>query len=463
MRPAPFLLAAAILVVSSFGALAQGPLDEVDDLFVLRGSQIPDGLTTADGEEETDATSSRVVRQEPVETADPLDDTTTASLRRTTAPDSDPYAALGIRAGGFILYPSLTVTTGYTSNAAGAAGGSGSAYATLAKEVDVRSDWAENEATLALRGSYETFFDGTTPGQPTAAVEATGRIDGDDDWSVALAGGYTFETQAVSDPDFPAGVDRPPGVHGLAASAALNGDGRTVVQLQGKIDRTIYENGTSGGSVVDQSDRTNTVVAGRLRLGYQVSESLAPFVEGELSRSIYDRAVDNDGRMRSGFARAFRAGVMLDRAPVLTGEIAVGYLSADFDDPALAQLAAFIVDGSLVWSPSELTTVTFSAATSLNASTDPASSGSVVHNGSVDLAYAWRRNVTFDGTVAVRHERFQGTEQIDTKYRAGVAATWKANRWLHLTSGYEHEWLVSTVAGRGYQSDAVRIELRAQR
>jgi len=74
-----------------------------------------------------------------------------------------------------------------------------------------------------------------------------------------------------------------------------------------------------------------------------------------------------------------------------------------------------------------------------------------------------RANVTIDWTIGARHARFQGTGQVDTGYRAGVSATWKANRWLHLTGGYVHEWLNSTAAGRSYQSDAVRLELLAQR
>ena len=46
--------------------------------------------------------------------------------RRAPVADDDSYAPRGIRASGFILYPSPTVGTGYTTNAAGVAGGSGS-------------------------------------------------------------------------------------------------------------------------------------------------------------------------------------------------------------------------------------------------------------------------------------------------------------------------------------------------
>jgi hypothetical protein len=457
MRLHRFSLSVAAVVVSAGAACAQTPLaDTPDNPFALRGTLAADT---------TDAASGPVIRQQPLASADPLDDTTTGSVpRRAPAPQGDPYAALGIRSGDFIVYPSVTVSAGYTSNAASAAGGTGSATATVSPEIAIRSDWAENEANLIVGGSYEAFLDGTTAGKPTVNVDADGRIDGQNGWAVALAGGYSFETQSLSDPNFPAGVDRPPGVHDLTGSVEADRNaGPAVVQVEGLVDRTIYENGTSGGLVVPQGDRTNTVFGARARFGYRTGASLAPFVEAEARRRLYDQTVDDHGLMRSGYLQAYRAGLMVDRAPVLSGEVAVGYLRASFDDPALDALAAFVIDGSLEWSPSALTLVRLNAATSINPSTDPASSGSLVHDASIDFAYDWRRNVTLSGTASVRHERFQGTGQVDRDYKAGFAATWKANRSFWLSGRYEHEWLTSTLAGHGFHSDAALVELRIQR
>ena len=113
--------------------------------------------------------------------------------------------------------------------------------------------------------------------------------------------------------------------------------------------------------------------------------------------------------------------------------------------------------------PTELTTVTFNTSTTLNPSVDVASSGSVTQKGSVEAAYAWRRNVTFTGNASVSNERFQGTGEVDNTYDLGAGLTWKINRGLQLTAGYVHEWLVSTDATTDYQSDTVKVELRAQR
>jgi hypothetical protein len=387
--------------------------------------------------------------------------------RRAPVADDDYYAPLGIRAGGFILYPSLTVGTGYTTNAAGVAGGDGSGTATVTPEFFLQSDWARHEATLRLRGSYEKFLDGTTADNPSADVEATGRVDLAGGWAINLAGGYAYSQQALSDPDFPAGADKPPGVNEFRSSAALSGGaGRAKVTLAARADRTVYDDATSGGLPVDQSYRDNTQYGARLRLGYEVSPTLTPFVEGEVTHRDFDQTLDHDGLARSSSGLAGRIGVALDRGPILKGEIAVGAQSENFDDPTLATISALSVDGSLVWAPTELVSVAFNGSTSINPSTDAASSGSVVYDGLVDLAYAWRRNVTLHGVAAIKNERFLGagggTGLVDSTYQAGVSATWKMNRTAWLTAGYLHEWLASTDAARDYQSDAVRLELRMQ-
>jgi hypothetical protein len=383
--------------------------------------------------------------------------------QKAAATDEDPYAALGIRAGGFILYPSLTLTGGYTTNANGVAGGPGSGFGILTPELLIQSDWDRHEATLTLRGSYEKFTDPTVADAPTGSADATARIDMADGWSTDLAAGYLYNRQSISDPNFPLGADSPPGVHEFTGSEALNGEfGRGSFTLEGSADRTAYDNATSGGLPVDQGDRTNTLFAGRLRVGFEATPTLTPFVEGEVSRRLYDRKLDNSGLDRAAVGTALRAGVAFDTGPLLKGDVSVGLARADFDDPALATIQAVTFAGSLTWAPTELTTATFDASTALNPSADPTSSGSVQYDGSVDVAYAWRRNVTIDWTADLSHQTFQGTNEIDTTYHAGVAATWKLNRTAWLTGGYVHEWLVSNVTGSNYQSDAIRLELRLQ-
>jgi hypothetical protein len=224
-------------------------------------------------------------------------------------------------------------------------------------------------------------------------------------------------------PTFRPGADRSPGVHGLTASAGLSGrtGGRGVFEIEGLVDRAVYEDATVGGLPFDQGDRNNTAFTARLRAGYEATPSLTPFVEGAVSRRLFDRTLDNDGLARSSVGHAWRVGVAFDREPFVSGEIAVGHAEEHFDDPALAALRVLTVDGSLVWAPTALTTISFNGATSLRPSRQYRLVRLGCYDGSVDLAYAWRRNVTLTGTAGARHERHQGTGLVDTNYAPASA------------------------------------------
>jgi hypothetical protein len=395
--------------------------------------------------------------------AGPDGDLIALPLRRTS-PEIDPYEPLGIRAGSFILYPSLEATAGYTTNGTGAADGPESGFGSLTPELVIRSDWGRHEATLSMRGTYETFTDGSIDDQPSATVEGTARIDFAEGWALDHVASYDFYEQSISDPNYPAGVDNPPGVHEFASLSELRGNlGRNVLAFGAILNRTVYENGTSGGVVVDQSDRDNTEVGGRLRYGFEATPLVTPFVEGDIKRRIYDQKVDDEGIERSSWIYGLRGGLAYKSDPVLSGEIAIGYALEEIDDPSLSGLGALTFDGSLTWSPTELTTVTFDGATSLSPTTDPDSSGSVVYEALLDLAYRWRENVTLDTLAGLTYERFEGTGEVDTTYQLGVGATWRLNRSLHLRGGYVHEWLESSDAASDYTSDTVEFTLRLQR
>ena len=380
------------------------------------------------------------------------------------APPADQPQPLGIRLGGWVLLPVLTTGVGTTTNAEEAAGGNGSTFGLFAPELTLTSDWARHAARFRLAGAYEKYFDGSFA-TFSGSAEAGARVDIAEGWTSDLDARYAYAPQSRSDVEHPVGADNPPGIQEASASAALNGrvGERGVFTIAGGVDRKLYDDAVVSGVAVDESDRNNTAFTARLRAGYEASTALTPFVEVELSRRIYDSLTDNDGLRRSSNGVAWRGGVAVDNGPFLAGEVALGTASETFDDPALATLSALTFDGSLVWTPTELTAITLAGSTALEPSSNPASSGSVIYNGSVDVAYAWRRNVTVSGTAGVRQQNQQGTGLTATRYRAGFGATWMVNQNHHLSAEYEHAWQESTDPASTYQSDAVRLKLRLQR
>jgi hypothetical protein len=436
---------------------AATPAPAVDPL--ATGS-LPDGSSPAG---KTSSRVSRVNAEPAVDSSDPAAGIVSGAAVRRVTDEEDPYAPVGIRVGSFIYYPAVTVGAGFTTNAENIAGGHASPSLDISPELLIQSDWARHEATFSFKGDWEHFTDGSARDNPSAEVAATGRLDIADRWSLDFDSTYAYSQQSVSDPNFPTGATDNPGVHTIDTGAALNGAvGRNEFTFGTRAIRSIYEDADTGSSTIDQSYRDNWLYSERLRFGYELSPAFTPFVEGELFQRVYDADTDDSGIARSSRGFAVRAGLAFEDAPIWKGEIAIGTRQEKLDDPSLATLRALTVDGSLVWSPTALTTVTTDLSTGFNPSTNPDSPGSIVYDASIDFAYAWRPNVTFDLTGSAEYERFVSLGETDWTYDLGASATWKLNRSMQLKAGYVHEWVTSNVPGVAYASDAVRVDLRLQ-
>ncbi len=127
------------------------------------------------------------------------------------------------------------------------------------------------------------------------------------------------------------------------------------------------------------SDRNQTTAEGRVRLGYQISPALIPFVEASLGRAISDQTLDRNGYNRNANIYAAKAGVQLDFTEKLRGEVAAGYKQVRYFDARLSKIDAFTLDGKVDWSPIRGTDVAFTLATGIEPSTTAGISGSTYY------------------------------------------------------------------------------------
>jgi hypothetical protein len=103
---------------------------------------------------------------------------TRPKIRKRPAED-DPYAALGVRAGTFLLYPAIEFSVGRNTNPAQTPGGGAATMFTAAPELRVQSDWATHELKADLRGSYTGYSPDETPSlsRPYFNGKVDGRVD----------------------------------------------------------------------------------------------------------------------------------------------------------------------------------------------------------------------------------------------------------------------------------------------
>lgn len=386
-----------------------------------------------------------------------------------TRDEEDPYAPLGIRAGTFLLFPTLTQTLGYTSNADASAGGEEAGFSLTEARLAIVSDWALHELRFELSGSYQTFFNDTSDDVPVLEGSVQLRLDHQPDFTSTFGASVRRTTESATSDNLsvppPAVVtDRPDLMTYSAFAETRKRIGLVTGSLRGSATRSVFGDAdlSTGGSL-SQADRDSTLFQGTLRLTAETGAAFRPFVEAGLGARIYDESVDRNGIARDSMIYALRGGLEIDRGDKLNGEIAVGYSNESFDDGRLADLGGLTLDGTINWSPWRLTTITATAQTSFTPSTDIGESGSVTYAGSLGISRDVRPNLTLNARILASLRDYEGSSREDETWQATAGAEWRLNRSIALVGQIGYETVDSTDPSSSYDAYTARIGLRLQR
>ena len=379
--------------------------------------------------------------------------------------DADAYEPLGIRAGSFLLLPSLEVTGGASDNIDSTNKGKAGGFYRIAPEVILRSNWSRHQLESTLKGSYKGYPWSDTADDPNLSTTTTVRIDVRDKTTIDLEGGYTLDRESSSSVDVAPGTETTALVHQLRGAAGLTQEfGRLAVTGKGSIDRTFYTGGTAtGGGTLDSESRNNSLLTASLRTSYEVTPAFKPFVEGALLERVYDQKQDALGYRRDSTGYELKAGAVIDLGAKIHAEGALGWHYEELRDNRFDPLEGLIAEASLVWSPSRLTTVTLSGETAFEPTTLLNSSGSTQYSGNLKVAYSLRRNLEVDVGLGVALRNYQGSvdEDVTTTGTAGLA--WSLNRNVALTARYSYENLQTNRAGADYSANSIEVGLRMRR
>ena len=183
-------------------------------------------------------------------------------------------------------------------------------------------------------------------------------------------------------------------------------------RLHGSVDRESYQDtplfGAEQGNLA--ADDYNDWAL-RARASYRISEVVSPFAEFVIDERLYDGGTDALGFERNSTGVVGRVGVTLAFSQLVTGEASVGYGERNYQDPRLPQAEAPLIDASLIWAVTPLTTLTLKAQSALNDSILADASADINHTYTIDLSHALTRALTIglDGSYAT--DEFVGFDQ----------------------------------------------------
>lgn len=380
-------------------------------------------------------------------------------------PEADPYAPLGVRAGAFLLRPSLEQSLGYDSNPNRIPGAKkGSAATKTEAALSAQSDWTTHSLNIDLRGSYAAFPSVRDSGQPEGAARALLRLDVNRATTIELENRAALSTLAPSSPET-AGATGRSRVLVLGGSAAL---ARTlgVVDLKATLsaEHTQYEDGRlAGGGVLPLSRDDFAAYALKTRAAYHIGTAFNPFVETIVDLRRHDSATDANGLKRDSNGVVARIGNSFDITRTLTGEVSAGVLRRNYDEPTFRPVTGPSLDAILVWQASPLTRITLKGGTEIGETNLLNSSGVAIRRAEVEIAHAARRNLTFTANARYSKSIYDGVALQQDLWGAGFKAEYNLTRTLAIRGTYTHELLRSSAPASNYSADTFLLGLRVQR
>ncbi len=384
--------------------------------------------------------------------------------------DDKPFDPVGIMAGDFKLLPTIEEDVGYASNPSFLSGPTkGSTYESTQAGLGFQSDWARDELKGSFIGGYTDYFNAHQADSPNGSGTIDGRLDVSRDFSVDGEGRFSIATQTPGSVTLPTGVvlsgnERPLVETYGATLGGVQKFGDLAISLHGTLDRTDYENATlADGSSENLASDDFTAWGLRARAAYQISPIISPFIETVIDMRRYDEAVDFTGYERNSNGALGRAGVTLALTGQLTGEASLGYGERQYQDARLPDLHAPLVDASLIWSATPLTTVTLKTSTTLADTTNAGDSGAVSRGYTIDVSHALLRNFTIGASAGYATDVYAGAPLHDATTSFGLHADYNVTRDIVLRASANHTQFTSSAPGNNYIANVFMLGLRFQR
>jgi hypothetical protein len=379
----------------------------------------------------------------------------------------DPYEALGIKAGSFLILPALEMSGGFNTNPQHAYGnGPSSLDYVLAPELHMRSDWSRHSLTADITGSYSGYTnDSFVPSLnvPSLNSKIDGRIDVLRDTHILLENRIIVGTDSPGSPNIQANLVKLPIQTTVGGTLGVDQQfNRFDVTLKGTFDRAMEQNAQfTDGETESDAYREFNQYGGILRLGYEIDPGIKPFVEVDEDHRIHD-AIDPFGEDRDSFGSSAKVGGTFNLFGSLVGEMAVGYMARTYYAP-LPNISGATLDGSLLWQMTGLTTAKFTAASAVADSILQGVSGAFSRDFNIQVDHALRRWLIATLQVGYGRDEYAGMARDDNRYFVSGGLTYKMNREIQLKATVRQDWLTSTATGAAYDATSFLLGLRLQR
>ena len=381
-------------------------------------------------------------------------------------PDYDPY---GYTAGPFTLYPAVTTSAEATDNyLATDTNRRSDAYALIAPEVRVASNWARHSLTARvffdqsihanLNGQNQTQYGGALGG--AYDVSRATRITADGSYgryveNRADLGSFQGNLAPVTYDALRAQI----GVAQSFNKLTLNGS-------FGVNDLNFRDTLSSTGATIDQDFRDVRSITGSLSAQYDIGPGIRLIGTGQYDRSTYsfrpgrpgfNPLVDID---RTSYGFTLQGGVAFELSSLVFGSVQFGVLTRNYRDARLRNFSGLSYSANILWNATSLTSFRLTAQRAVEDASSAVVAGNTRSTLRLTVDHELYRYVLLSGNVGYGSFSPNGPGIGGKEFSAGAGARYLIDRRWSLSANVRYAQRTSASSFLRYRATTASISVR---
>jgi len=371
----------------------------------------------------------------------------------------------GIPLGGFRLFPEVGLGVFHKDNIFATKELEQSDWATvLQPELTLVSESSRHRAAIGARGDIARYNDFDNEDYDDFDIYAKGGFDiGNGRLEAELR--HSDQHEDRTSVDDARGVEPTRFTVDEIDGAYTWKPGRWITRVDGGYREFEFDDTATLTTPINNSDRDRSVGEIGFRLGREMSPAYALYGEVRGKQIEYDQQFDNDGFERSSDGFRAVAGALLDFSGQTFGEVFVGYMNQEYDDPRFGEQDGPTFGGKITWNITRLTTLIFSGDRRIDSTTIVGAAGIDTTEFGFQADHELLRSLVLSLDITLANEDFNGIDRDDDLTRIMVGGKYFMNRYLNLEFGYiyrDRDTSPKNSGGRDFEVSQILVLLTGQ-
>ncbi len=354
------------------------------------------------------------------------------------APVFEPRPDLGIPAGAFMVFPTLTAGTTYNDNVYATKHDKVSDWiATIAPRVMALSTWSCHSLKLDAGLKKGFHLDESDENYLNAHVLAGGRLNMLRTSYFELKTGYEHYYEDRGSPEALEAWEEPGRYERLSADGSFHHEsGRFTIDTGGGAAGYFYKDvDLMDGTTLSQDIRDYNSYDVNLRVGYEWMHDVQPFIKADYNWRRYDK---KDEAQRDSDGYRIGAGTKIYMGGIVTGDVWGGYMSQEYDFDNREDISSIWYGLGITWDVTRLTSLRASVQRTVDETNQAGASGNVATMSDLTIRHAFLRHLTGSLGLSYNHHDYEGIDITDKYYIINPVISYRMNRNLTANLGYKY-------------------------